>query len=195
MPLALFSSRPTQTATGILVSTCFSRSSWQNETMICIYDWELLAIIHALKLWRHYLYGSSFPIQVFTDHKNLTYFHQAQNLNHHQAWWLLDLTDFDLKIIHVPGCLLAGPDALSCHPDLHPNDSDNLSTIYHIHKIVLSSTLDLYSYVHQLQSTFTQVAVRTFWTSVYISLHYVPCTFDPSVLDLLLCFHCSCVWL
>ena len=42
-----------------------------------IYDRELLAIIHTLKSWRHYLHGSPFPIQVFTDHKNLTYFRQA----------------------------------------------------------------------------------------------------------------------
>ena len=76
-----------------------------------------------------YLHSSPFPIQVFTDHKNLTYFCQAQNLNHHQARWLLNLADFNLKIIHVPGCLLASPDALSHHSDLYPNDSHNSSTI------------------------------------------------------------------
>ena len=68
-------------------------------------------------------------------------------------------------------------------------------TICHIHKIVLSSTLDLHSHVHQLWSTFTQLAVRTFQTSLYILLHYVPCTFDPSGLDSLLAFHHSCVQL
>ena len=40
--------------------------------------------------------------------------------------WLVDLSDFDLKMIHVPGKLLAGPDALSRRPDLLPaEDSDN----------------------------------------------------------------------
>ena len=63
------------------------------------------------------------------DHKNLTYFRQVQNLNRRQARWLLDLADFDLKIIHVPGRLLAGPDALFRCPDLHPDESDNLSTV------------------------------------------------------------------
>ena len=63
----------------------------------------------------------------------------------------------------------------------------------HIHKIMLSSTPDLHSHVHQLQSTFTQLAVRTFRTSLYILLHYVPCTFDPSGLDSLLAFYHSCV--
>ena len=65
----------------------------------------------------------------------------------------------------------------------------------HIHKIVLSATPDLHSHVHQLRRTFAQVAVRTFWTSFYILLHSVPCTFDPSVLDSLLRFHRSCVQL
>ena len=60
---------------------------------------------------------------------------------------------------------------------------------------MLSTTLDLCSHVHQLWSTFAQLAVRTLQTSVYILLHYVPCTFDPSVLDLLLRFHHSCVQL
>ena len=65
----------------------------------------------------------------------------------------------------------------------------------HIYKIALSTTPDLCFYIHQLQSTFAQLAVRTLQTSLYILLHYVPCTFDPSVLDSLLGFHHSCVQL
>ena len=90
-----------------------------------IYDRELLAIIRTLKSWRHYLHRSPFPVQVFTDHKNLTYFHSPQNIKHQQACWLIDLANFNLKMIHVPGKLLAGPDALShCH-DLLPNSDDD----------------------------------------------------------------------
>ena len=65
----------------------------------------------------------------------------------------------------------------------------------HIHEIVLSATLDLRSHIYQLWSTLVQVAVRTIQTSVYILLHSVPCTFDPSVLDSLLGFYHSCVQL
>ena len=67
-------------------------------------------------------------------------------------------------------------------PDKLLVDARDVGT-YHIHKIVLSATLDLCSHIHQLQSTFTQLAVRTLWTSLYILLHYVPCTFDPSGLQ------------
>ena len=39
---------------------------------------------------------------------------------------MLDISDYDLKLIHVPGRELAGPDALSRRPDLIPKDnSDN----------------------------------------------------------------------
>ena len=85
-----------------------------------IYDWEFLAIIYTMKSCRHYLYRSPFPVQVFTDHKNLIYICQPQALNCQQACWLLDLSNFDLKIIHVPGKLLAIPNALSCCPDILP---------------------------------------------------------------------------
>ena len=65
----------------------------------------------------------------------------------------------------------------------------------HNHKIMLSSTPDLHSHIHQLWSTFAQVAVWTLQTSLYILLHSIPCTFDTSVLGSLLSFHCSCVQL
>ena len=112
-----------------------------------IYDRELLAIIRALKTWRHYLHGSPFPVQVFTDHKNLTFFRSPQRLNRCQARWLLDLADFDLRLTHVPGSQLAGPDALSHRPDLLPAsdlDNDNVtllppSLFVHVIDLALSS--------------------------------------------------------
>ena len=46
-----------------------------------IYDQELLAVMRALDAWHHYLLSSPTTVQVFTDHKNLTYFCQPCNLN------------------------------------------------------------------------------------------------------------------
>ena len=63
------------------LSQSFAAAEWNYD----IYDRELLAIIHALKIWHHYLQGSSSSVQVFTDHKNLTFFKQAQKLNRRQA--------------------------------------------------------------------------------------------------------------
>ena len=78
-----------------------------------IYDRELLAVMRALDAWRHYLLGSPTTVQVFTDHKNLTYFRQPRNLNRRQARWLLDLSEYDLTFKHIPGKDLCAPNALS----------------------------------------------------------------------------------
>ena len=94
-----------------------------------VYDRELLAIINTLKVWCHYIQGSPFPVQVFTDHKNFMYFRQAQHLNRRQARWLVDLADFDLKFIHIPGTSLTSLDALSRQPDLCPDTTDDNSEV------------------------------------------------------------------
>ena len=82
-----------------------------------IYDRELLGIIHALKEWRHYIQGSGHTTVVFSDHKNLTYFRMAQKLNDRQARWSLYLSEFDIKLIHLPGSKMIQSDALSQQPD------------------------------------------------------------------------------
>jgi hypothetical protein len=50
-----------------------------------IHDTEMLAIIRGLEEWRHYLEGARHPVEIWTDHKNLKYFHVAQKLNRCQA--------------------------------------------------------------------------------------------------------------
>ena len=86
--------------------------------------------MRALDAWRHYLLGSPTTVQVFTDHKNLTYFQQPRNLNRQQARWLLDLSKFDLTFKHIPSQDLCAPNALSCHPDHIPaSDTDNEAII------------------------------------------------------------------
>ena len=119
-----------------------------------IYDQELLAIIQALKSWQYYLHGSPFPIQVFTNHKNLPYFRQAQKLNRHQARWLLDLADFDLKIVHVPGKLFARPDILFHCSDLHLDNSDNFETVLLLDSLFVNLIdIILHSHISSTSST------------------------------------------
>ncbi|GBE84238.1 hypothetical protein SCP_0602160 [Sparassis crispa] len=90
-----------------------------------IYDRELLGIIRALTEWRHYLEGSPHPVEVRSDHKNLTYFRTAQKLNCRQARWSLKLSQFDLHLIHVPGTQMIQSDALSRRNGLDDSESDN----------------------------------------------------------------------
>ena len=95
-----------------------------------IYDRELLAIIRALEEWRHYIQGSPHQTTVLSDHKNLTYYREAKKLNRRQARWSLYLSEFDIKLVHVPGTKMVLSDALSRRPDLCPDeDTDNSDVI------------------------------------------------------------------
>lgn len=90
-----------------------------------IYDRELLGVVRALGEWRHYLEGSPHPVEVFSDHKNLTFFHTAQKLNRRQACWALFLSQFDLQLRHVPGTRMVQSDTLSRLHHLNLEDNDN----------------------------------------------------------------------
>jgi len=82
-----------------------SKQMTQAERNYNIYDKELLAIVRALDTWRHYLEGSSHPIDIWSDHKNLEYFASAKQLNRRQARWSLFLSRFNFTILHKPGVL------------------------------------------------------------------------------------------
>ena len=91
-----------------------------------IYDQELLAIIRALKEWRHYIQGSSHTTVIFSDHKNLMYFQEARKLNQQQVWWSLYLSEFDVKLVHIVGMKIIQLDILSRWPEFIPEkDMDN----------------------------------------------------------------------
>ena len=103
-----------------------SKSFSETKQNYKIYDWELLVIIWALTEWRHYLQGSQHPTTILSNHKNLMYFKTAQKLNRRQARWHLTLSEYDIKLIHVPGKQMVQSDTLSWQPDLCPDeDTDN----------------------------------------------------------------------
>lgn len=72
---------------------------------------ELLAIIHALKTWSHYLSGSHFT--VYTDHHPLRYLHSQPSLSKRQARWLDTLAEHDFEVRYIPGPSNRVADALS----------------------------------------------------------------------------------
>nr|GEV36568.1 retrotransposon protein, putative, Ty3-gypsy subclass [Tanacetum cinerariifolium] len=65
------------------------------------HDLELAAVVFAVKIWRHYLYGES--CDVFTDHKSLKYYFTQRELNMRQRRWLELLKDYDTNIQYHPG--------------------------------------------------------------------------------------------
>jgi hypothetical protein len=57
-----------------------SRTLHSSELNYNIHDKELLAIFEAFRIWCHYLEGPFYPVDVFTDHKNLEYFSSTKLL-------------------------------------------------------------------------------------------------------------------
>jgi ribonuclease HI len=75
------------------------------------HDLELAAVVHALKIWRHYLMGKSY--ELYTDHKSLKYIFTQSNLNLRQRRWLELIKDYDIGINYHPGKANVVADALS----------------------------------------------------------------------------------
>ncbi|GJR38093.1 putative nucleotidyltransferase, ribonuclease H [Tanacetum coccineum] len=74
-------------------------------------DLELGAVVFALRLWRHYLYGTK--CVVYTDHKSLQYILDQKELNMRQRRWIELLSDYDCEIRYHPGKANVVADALS----------------------------------------------------------------------------------
>ncbi|KAK1410455.1 hypothetical protein QVD17_36992 [Tagetes erecta] len=88
-----------------------SRQLKTHEKNYTTHDLELGAIIFALKLWRHYLYGVKFI--VYTDHKSLKYIFGQKELNMRQRRWMEVLSDYDCEICYHEGKANVVADALS----------------------------------------------------------------------------------
>jgi hypothetical protein len=75
------------------------------------HDLELVAVVFALKIWRHYLYGER--CEIYTDHKSLKYISTQKELNMRQRRWLELIKDYDCSINYHLGKANVVADALS----------------------------------------------------------------------------------
>ena len=75
------------------------------------HDLELAAVVFALKIWRHFLFGET--CEIFTDHKSLKYLFSQKELNMRQRRWIELLKDYDYIIQYHPGKANVVADALS----------------------------------------------------------------------------------
>ena len=94
----------------------YSATFTPTERNYDIYERELLAVLKALKHWRPHLAATEIPVTVLTDHANLTFWKNPQNVNRRVARWFAFLQDYNLVIKHVPGKLHAAADMLSRPP-------------------------------------------------------------------------------
>ncbi|GKD88536.1 putative reverse transcriptase domain-containing protein [Tanacetum coccineum] len=105
-----------------------SRQLKKHEENYMTHDLELGAVVFALRLWRHYLYGTK--CTVYTDHKSLQYILDQNKLNMRQRRWIELLSDYDCEIRYHPGKANIVADALS-RKDREPIRVRSLVTTVH----------------------------------------------------------------
>ena len=88
-----------------------SRQLKSHEQNYPTHDLELDAVVFALKIWRHYLYGER--CRIYTDHNSLKYLLTQKELNLRQRRWLELFKDYDCIIDYHPGKANVVIDALS----------------------------------------------------------------------------------
>jgi ribonuclease HI len=91
---------------------CYAcRQLRKHEENYPTHDLELAAVVHALKIWRHYLIGHR--CEIYSDHKSLKYIFTQNDLNLRQRRWLELIKDYDLGINYQPEKANVVADALS----------------------------------------------------------------------------------
>jgi hypothetical protein len=96
-----------------------SRQLKVHEKNYTTHDLELGAVVFALKIWRHYLYGTKCTI--YTDHKSLQHILDQKMLNMRQRRWVELLSDYDCEIKYHPGKANVVADALSRKERVKPS--------------------------------------------------------------------------
>jgi hypothetical protein len=94
-----------------------SRQLRRHEEHYPTHDLELAAMVHALKIWRHYLLGNI--CHIYTDHKSLKYIFTQSELNMRQRRWLELIKDYELEIHYHLGKANVVADALSRKASCH----------------------------------------------------------------------------
>ncbi|GJR17846.1 putative reverse transcriptase domain-containing protein [Tanacetum coccineum] len=88
-----------------------SKQLKSHEKNYTTHDLELCAVVFALKIWRHYLYGTKSVI--YTDHKSLQHIFDQKELNMRQRRWLEVFSDYECEIKYHPGKANVVADALT----------------------------------------------------------------------------------
>ncbi|WVZ80845.1 hypothetical protein U9M48_028291 [Paspalum notatum var. saurae] len=87
------------------------RQLCKHEVNYPTHDLELAVVVHALKIWHHYLFGQR--CDIYTDHNSLKYIFTQNELNMRQRRWLELIKEYDMEIHYHPGKTNVVADALS----------------------------------------------------------------------------------
>ncbi|KAK3007068.1 hypothetical protein RJ639_016632 [Escallonia herrerae] len=106
---------------GVLMQECHpeayeSRKLNEAERRYTTHEKELLAIVHCLRIWRHYLLGSSFIVRI--DNTAVSHFLSQSKLTLKQARWQELLAEFNFMLEYRAGSTNSVADALSRRAEL-----------------------------------------------------------------------------
>ncbi|KAK3010615.1 hypothetical protein RJ639_010791 [Escallonia herrerae] len=93
-----------------------SRKLNEAERRYTTHEKELLAVVHCLRIWRHYLLGSSFIVR--TDNTAVSHFLSQSKLTSKQARWQELLAEFNFMLEYRTGSTNSVADALSRRAEL-----------------------------------------------------------------------------
>jgi hypothetical protein len=96
-----------------------SRQLRRHEEHYPTHDLELLAVVHALKVWKHYLLGNL--VHIYTDHKSLKHLFTQPDLNMRQRRWLELIKDYELEVHYHPGKANVVAEATSIDATISPS--------------------------------------------------------------------------
>jgi hypothetical protein len=91
-----------------------SRKLKKHKELYATHDLELVAVMLALKLWRHYLVGKNFELK--TDHQSLKHLFTQRDLNARQRRWSEFMSEYNFGILYIKVKENVVADALSRRP-------------------------------------------------------------------------------
>ncbi len=93
-----------------------------------------------LKNWRPLLVGSPHKIIIYSDHLNLQYWRLPQRISRRVAREVLELSEYDFEIRHLPGRLNGRADALLRRPGYDQGENDNKDVVVLPDRIFVRAT-------------------------------------------------------
>ena len=146
------------------------------ETWYETHDGELLTIVEAFKMWRHYLEDCKHEVLILTDHNNFRRFIDTKSLNSRQVRWAQELSRYHFQIDYRQGKANAAADALLRFPQRSQDKkkelrAENGRIFHHLQNSLTSANLASLlapSHLHQILicGTYVLPRLRQFWNSL-----------------------------